>query len=71
MEIMTEAVKRYKELAEGNYNGFQVDKKQHIKGVDFYYYPPPRRAVPYAATLRVHKSSKKKTQIQHRSFTRN
>eukprot|EP00210_Caulerpa_lentillifera_P000539 g521.t1 len=64
MEIITEAVKRYKLLAEGSLSGFQVDRKQHIKGVNFYYYPPPRSAVPYAAGLRVSKNARNKAQNQ-------
>eukprot|EP00210_Caulerpa_lentillifera_P002293 g2203.t1 len=65
MEIITGAIERYKELAEGNCNGFQVDKKQHIKGVNFYYQPPPRSAVPYAASLRIYKTSKNKARSRH------
>lgn len=50
-------MERYKELCEGKYCGQTVDRIQRIRGVDFYYSPPPRSAVPYAAALKPDSSS--------------
>lgn len=49
---MTKAVDRYKDLAEGNLCGREVDRTQIIEGIPFYYNPPPRGIVAYAAGLR-------------------
>lgn len=62
MDIIHKAVARYKTLAEGKSKGQLVEKKQRIMGLNFYYQPPPRSLVPYAAGLRVHKSRKTKKQ---------
>lgn len=53
LNIIKSAVNRYKELCEGKYCGKSVDRIQQIYGVDFYYSPPPRNAVPFAAALKV------------------
>lgn len=53
IDVMTKAVVRYKELAEGKYNGVEVDKRQVIGGIEFFYQPPPKNVVPFAASLRV------------------
>lgn len=55
LNIIKAAVNRYKELCEGKYCGQSVDRIQQIYGVDFYYSPPPRNAVPFAAALKVDK----------------
>jgi hypothetical protein len=34
--------------------GHVVDRVQQVHGVSFYYSPPPRAAVPYAAALKSH-----------------
>ncbi|GAB4818934.1 hypothetical protein N2152v2_005980 [Parachlorella kessleri] len=52
LEIITEAVDRYKDLCEGKFCGHVVDRVQQVHGVSFYYSPPPRAAVPYAAALK-------------------
>lgn len=52
VSILSEAVDRYKDLCEGKYCGKPVDRVQVIRGVEFYYSPPPRSAVPYAAPLK-------------------
>eukprot|EP00890_Picochlorum_soloecismus_P006309 jgi/Picsp_1/667/NSC_00662-R1_protein len=55
LNIIKAAVNRYKELCEGKYCGKSVERIQQIYGVDFYYSPPPRNAVPFAASLKVDK----------------
>ncbi|GAB4818924.1 hypothetical protein N2152v2_005970 [Parachlorella kessleri] len=52
LEIITEAVDRYKDLCEGKFCGHVVDRVQQVHGVSFYYSPPPRAAVPCAAALK-------------------
>ena len=52
LEIIKAAVDRYKDLCEGKYCGQYVDRIQEIMGVKFFYSPPPRSAVPYAAALK-------------------
>lgn len=52
LAIINAAIDRYKELCEGKYCGKAVDRMQNILGVDFFYSPPPRSAVPFAASLR-------------------
>jgi hypothetical protein len=60
-----DAVERYKELCEGKYCGQTVDRIQRIRGVEFYYSPPPRSAVPYAAALKPDSSSGKENTVFH------
>lgn len=50
--VLTDAIDLYKELCEGKYCGKVVDRVQIIRGVEFFYSPPPRSAVPFAAALR-------------------
>ena len=64
IDIMLDAVGRYKDLAEGKFVGLQVDKKQKIRGIDFHYQPPPRDAVPFAATLRSDRSERTRRVIR-------
>eukprot|EP01026_Neomeris_dumetosa_P044961 TRINITY_DN380_c0_g1_i12.p1 TRINITY_DN380_c0_g1~~TRINITY_DN380_c0_g1_i12.p1 ORF type:complete len:544 (+),score=46.56 TRINITY_DN380_c0_g1_i12:147-1634(+) len=52
VDVLLAAVDRYKELAEGRYQGKYVHRIQKIKGYVFYYYPPPRNVVPTAAAIR-------------------
>lgn len=49
--IILHAVVRYKQLLEGTYTGKLVDRSQHIDGVEFFYQPPPKYAVPHAAAI--------------------
>ncbi|PSC70588.1 K Homology type 1 isoform A [Micractinium conductrix] len=58
--IICDAVDRYKELCEGKYAGQSVARAQHISGIDFFYQPPPRHIVPYAASLKGHQSSSRR-----------
>ncbi|GMH38061.1 hypothetical protein BSKO_05945 [Bryopsis sp. KO-2023] len=58
LQIICAAVTRYKQLAEGQFSGHQVERKQNIYGVDFCYQPPPRSIVPYAAGLKISKDGK-------------
>lgn len=51
VSIVKEAVTRYKSLAEGAYYGQTVPRMHKIASIEFIYQPPPRSAVPYAATL--------------------
>eukprot|EP01025_Chloroclados_australasicus_P000188 TRINITY_DN10092_c0_g1_i3.p1 TRINITY_DN10092_c0_g1~~TRINITY_DN10092_c0_g1_i3.p1 ORF type:complete len:652 (-),score=68.92 TRINITY_DN10092_c0_g1_i3:265-2001(-) len=51
MDVILAAVDRYKELAEGQYQGKYVNRIQKIKGFVFYYYPPPKNIVPNAAGI--------------------
>lgn len=67
MDIMTQAVARYKDLAEGKYKGKEVDKKQLIQGIEFIYQPPPKTIVPFAAALRTERSER----IKRRSRNKN
>lgn len=55
VRIIIDAVERYKMLFEGQYFGRQVEQKQEIDGVSFYYNPPPRNAVPLAASIKTPK----------------
>lgn len=57
LACLCDAVDRYKELCEGKYCGQAVDRVQRIRGIEFYYSPPPRSAVPYAAALKPDSSS--------------
>lgn len=66
--IIKQAVIRYKDLAEGRYNGMQVDKKQQVQGIDFYYQPPPRSIVPFAASLRVPPSERPRSERVRRPY---
>ncbi|PSC67078.1 Dynein light chain roadblock-type 2, partial [Micractinium conductrix] len=50
--IISAAVERYAELCGGAFSGQAVDRTQVIDSVQFFYSPPPRAAVPYAASLR-------------------
>ncbi|PSC67071.1 Dynein light chain roadblock-type 2 [Micractinium conductrix] len=52
--IISAAVERYAELCGGAFSGQAVDRTQVIDSVQFFYSPPPRAAVPYAASLRGH-----------------
>lgn len=52
LTIINAAINRYKDLCEGKYCGQSVSRVQTILGVDFFYSPPPRSAVPYAASLK-------------------
>ncbi|KAL0031801.1 hypothetical protein WJX79_008164 [Trebouxia sp. C0005] len=52
LDIMCDAVDRYKELCEGRYCGQFVGRIQKVRGVEFSYQPPPRNIVPYAAALK-------------------
>ncbi len=54
MSIMADAVKRYKSLCEGGCAGQVVSRSQHVAGVEFFYQPPPRSVVPFAACLKGH-----------------
>jgi len=49
--IIHEAVERYKELCEGKRRGEFVQRLQYIRGVEFSYQPPPKTAVPNAASV--------------------
>ena len=49
--IIHEAVERYKELCEGKRRGEFVQRLQYIRGVEFSYQPPPKNAVPNAASV--------------------
>jgi len=51
VEIIYEAVERYKELCEGKRRGEFVQRQQRIRGVEFSYQPPPRAVAPHAAAL--------------------
>ena len=51
VEIIHEAVERYKELCEGKRRGEFVQRQQRIRGVEFAYQPPPRSVAPHAAAL--------------------
>ena len=51
VEIIHEAVERYKELCEGKRRGEFVQRQQRIRGVEFSYQPPPRSVAPHAAAL--------------------
>ncbi|KAL4524956.1 hypothetical protein Ndes2526B_g07141 [Nannochloris sp. 'desiccata'] len=57
LAILCEAIELYKELCEGKYCGKHVDRCQYIRGVEFFYSPPPRSAVPYAAALKPESSN--------------
>jgi hypothetical protein len=50
----TPSVSRYVELTDGSYCGKAVDRSFTIDGCTFFYSPPPRAAVPFAASLRTH-----------------
>lgn len=52
LQTIAAAVETYASLCGGAYCGLSVDRQQPIGGVTFYYSPPPRSAVPYAAALR-------------------
>lgn len=56
LEIIGAAVAKYAELTSGAYAGVAVDREQVITAggtsCTFYYSPPPRAAVPFAAGLR-------------------
>ncbi|KAL4437023.1 hypothetical protein ABPG75_004162 [Micractinium tetrahymenae] len=52
INIIHAAVDRYNELCGGLYNGKAVDRTQVIEGVAFFYSPPPRSAVAWAASLK-------------------
>lgn len=52
LDIICQAVDRYKALCEGALAGRCVTRQQHVAGIDFMYQPPPRAAVPHAAALR-------------------
>jgi hypothetical protein len=54
MSIMIDAVNRYKTLCEGKCAGQVVPRSQHVAGVEFFYQPPPRSVVPFAACLKGH-----------------
>ena len=76
LAILSEAVERYKELCEGKYCGKFVDRVQVIRGVEFFYSPPPRSAVPFAAALRPERSAASsptgdeyRTQVQYRDIS--
>ena len=69
INIMKHAVIRYKDLAEGRFMGMQVDKKQIVQGIDFYYQPPPRSIVPFAASLRVPRSEGTRFERARRTYT--
>ena len=49
--IIHEAVERYKELCEGKRRGEFVQRLQYIRGVEFSYQPPPKNAMPNAASV--------------------
>jgi hypothetical protein len=51
VEIIHEAVERYKELCEGKRRGEFVQRQQRIRGCEFSYQPPPRSVAPHAAAL--------------------
>eukprot|EP01025_Chloroclados_australasicus_P011902 TRINITY_DN1532_c0_g2_i2.p1 TRINITY_DN1532_c0_g2~~TRINITY_DN1532_c0_g2_i2.p1 ORF type:complete len:646 (+),score=56.39 TRINITY_DN1532_c0_g2_i2:254-2191(+) len=51
LDIMLAAIGRYKELAEGQCKGMSVNRIQRIKGLDFFYYPPPKTKIPFAASI--------------------
>uniref|UniRef100_A0A1D1ZZG8 K Homology domain-containing protein n=1 Tax=Auxenochlorella protothecoides TaxID=3075 RepID=A0A1D1ZZG8_AUXPR len=57
LQIISGAVARYKDLCEGAFCGQAVDRVQVIGSVDFMYQPPPRHAVPFAASLRADSDS--------------
>jgi hypothetical protein len=52
LAILDAAVARYKELCGGAHAGRPADRVQRVRGVPFFYAPPPRGAVPLAAPLR-------------------
>lgn len=52
LHIISSAVARYAELTSGAFAALAVDREQLIHGCTFYYQPPPRAAVPFAAALR-------------------
>lgn len=52
MDIICDAVERYKDLCEGGHAGRAVSRIQHVRGIDFVYQPPPRSAMPQAAALK-------------------
>ena len=54
MSIIVDAVNRYKVLCEGKCAGQVVPRSQYVAGVEFYYQPPPRSVVPFAACLKGH-----------------
>ena len=54
LAIIIEAVKRYKDLCEGCCAGQVVSRSQQVMGVEFFYQPPPRSIVPFAACLKGH-----------------
>ena len=54
MSIIVDAVNRYKTLCEGKCAGQVVPRSQHVAGVEFFYQPPPRSIVPFAACLKGH-----------------
>eukprot|EP01024_Parvocaulis_polyphysoides_P020338 TRINITY_DN19474_c0_g1_i2.p1 TRINITY_DN19474_c0_g1~~TRINITY_DN19474_c0_g1_i2.p1 ORF type:complete len:915 (-),score=187.09 TRINITY_DN19474_c0_g1_i2:283-3027(-) len=51
LDIILATIGRYKELAEGAFSGRSVNRIQKIKGVDFFYYPPPKTKISYAASI--------------------
>lgn len=52
LEYMMAAVARYKHLAEGPCCEMKVSQLQTVRGIAFWYKPPPKRAVPFAASLK-------------------
>lgn len=52
LEYMMAAVERYKHLAEGPCCKMKVSQLQTVRGIAFWYKPPPKKAVPFAASLR-------------------
>ncbi|KAL0055988.1 hypothetical protein WJX82_006439 [Trebouxia sp. C0006] len=52
LDIICDAVDRYKALCEGRYSGQYVSKAQRVHNMEFYYQPPPRNIVPHAAALK-------------------
>lgn len=57
LRTVLEAVWRYKYLAEGPCAGQHVDWCQVIRGVEFFYQPPPKGVVPHAAAIKVPRTS--------------
>ncbi|KAL4552573.1 hypothetical protein Ndes2526B_g02500 [Nannochloris sp. 'desiccata'] len=70
MSIIIDAVNRYKTLCEGKCAGQVVPRSQHVAGVEFFYQPPPRSVVPFAACLKGHSKRGTATSCNNKEFTK-
>ncbi|EFN59020.1 hypothetical protein CHLNCDRAFT_137699 [Chlorella variabilis] len=68
LRIIAAAVDRYVDLTGGSYCGQAVDRAHVIDGCTFFYSPPPRAAVPFAAALRSHDSVASPAALKSPSF---